>query len=263
MTDIQNFIRKLQQRLQILKNDVRYSLSLLPSTSHRVFLPLFFRSRSQYVQVIGRTSSALSSCPTPTIRRSCPALETASSTTQTQRRVLSTTDSVSSPAIMGQLMRYWTQETLVKHLTEQTYLSSSWFPSPNLLPFCFVRLWRYQMTPTRFCRVERTARCDGLTSARRRAALKKTAKMYGDSFDVFSSQLFYHALTLRVGGAVSVGVFGPNSSVEVPENVLVTFKITVYFICKAWTLLLVHLSVFSSFFVHYEQLLHVFMAHGF
>lgn len=61
-------------------------------------------------------------------------------------------------------------------------LSASLVPSPN--PgrcFSSVRLWRYQMTPTRFCRAGRTARCGGSTSARRPAALKKTAKMYGDA----------------------------------------------------------------------------------
>ena len=41
------------------------------------------------------------------------------------------------------------------------------------------------MTPTRSCRVGRTARCDGLTSAPRPAVQKKTAKMYGDNCDDF------------------------------------------------------------------------------
>lgn len=49
------------------------------------------------------------------------------------------------------------------------------------LPFCLGRLWRYRTTPTPSCRAGRTARCDGSTSAWRRAARKKTAKTYADS----------------------------------------------------------------------------------
>lgn len=82
---------------------------LLRSLRHNVLF-VFFRSRSPYVQVTGQTSSVQSSCPTPTVRRSSPAPETASSTTPTLRRVRTTTDSVSSPAIMEQLTRYWTRE---------------------------------------------------------------------------------------------------------------------------------------------------------
>lgn len=41
------------------------------------------------------------------------------------------------------------------------------------------------MILTRSCPAVKTARCDGSTFAQRRAALKKTAKMYGDSCGIF------------------------------------------------------------------------------
>ena len=138
------------------------------------FLVLFNRSRSPYAQVIGRTSSVQSSCPTPTVRRSSRALATASSTTRTLRRVPSTTDSVSSPAIMEQRMRYWNNPRFLKTPPSQLRRCLLWTPTS----FCFVRLWRYQMTRTHFCPAGKTAPCGGLTFAWRRAALRKTAKMY-------------------------------------------------------------------------------------
>lgn len=61
--------------------------------------------------------------------------------------------------------------------------------------FPFARLWRYQMIRTRSCPVGKTARCDGSTSERRRAALKRTAKMYGDSCGIFSFIAVQAALT--------------------------------------------------------------------
>lgn len=105
----------------------------------RVFhlLVIVHRSRSPSVRVIGQTSSAPSSCHTPTVRRSSRAPETASSTTPTQRRAPSRTDSVSSLAIMEQLMRYRTGERSCRHvflaLTQQ-------LPPDTPLYFCFIRL---------------------------------------------------------------------------------------------------------------------------
>lgn len=98
------------------------------------FLVLFNRSRSPYAQVIGRTSSVQSSCPTPTVRRSSRALATASSTTRTLRRVPSTTDSVSSPAIMEQRMRYWNNPPF----PQNPALSAQALPpvNSNILLFC-------------------------------------------------------------------------------------------------------------------------------
>lgn len=165
----------------------------IASCSRHVFLLLCFRSRSPYVQVIGQISSVQSSCHTPTIRKSSPALETASSTTPTQRRVPSTTDSASSPAIMELLMRCWFPEADEKRLS-RTLLSSK-------LLLCFVRLWRYRTTLTLSCHAGRTARCDGLTSARKLAALKKTAKMYGDVYGVCLL-----SVRVRISGSVSVAV---------------------------------------------------------
>lgn len=78
------------------------------------FPDFFCRSNTQYAQVIGQTSSAQSSCPTQMVRRSSPAPETASSSTPTPRRVQSTTDSVSSPAITEQHMRCQRRDTVLR-----------------------------------------------------------------------------------------------------------------------------------------------------
>lgn len=148
------------------------TLPLTLSVLLMLLFPLLRRSKSRYAQVTAQTSSALSSCLTPTTRRSSPAPETGSSTTRTRRRVPSTTDSVSSPAITGRRTRWGPQ-------VARTFspLTCCCF---QRRPLCSVRLWRYQTTPTRSCHVAKTARCDGLTSAPKPAALKKTAKTYGD-----------------------------------------------------------------------------------
>lgn len=155
-------------------------------------LLLFYRSNSQYAQVTEQTSLAQSSCPTQTVRRSSPAPETASSSTPTPRRVQSTTDSVSSPVITEQHMRYYRAEPFPR---THTWLLSS--ASHHFL-FRFLRLWRYQMILTRSCPAGKMARCDGSTFVRRRAALKRTAKMYGDSCGVFSFIAVQTTLTLPV-----------------------------------------------------------------
>lgn len=88
-------------------------------------------------------------------------------------------------------------EVLNKRIVSQSVqIFLLWFlrPKHSLVFVClfFARLWRYQMTPTRFCRVGRTARCDGLTFAWKRAALKKTAKMYADSRHSFLLHIMNH-----------------------------------------------------------------------
>ena len=79
-------------------------------------------------------------------------------------------------------------------LTERTHLCLvvSASRTQPLVCLFFARLWRYQTTPTRFCRVGRTAQCDGLTFAWKRAALKKTAKMYADSRHSFLLHIMSH-----------------------------------------------------------------------
>lgn len=54
------------------------------------------------------------------------------------------------------------------------------------------------MTLTRSCPAGKTARCDGSTFVRRRAALKRTAKMYGDSCGIFRFIAVQIILTLKL-----------------------------------------------------------------
>lgn len=88
---------------------------------------------------------------------------------------------------MGQLTRCWAVPLL-----QQWHVFLLVFVLPLLL--LSVRLWRCQTTPTRSCRVGRTARCGGSTCAQKPAAPKKTVKMYGDSWDSYLFIFTEHSL---------------------------------------------------------------------